>query len=356
MAGRSPTSSATSSDARSSAWPPASTPRWGELRIGTAVRCARSRTSAPAEGIARSTSATATPSTSGASRRALGGGRRHAARPPAAGLVAGAVLGGGRHGRSRRPARPGRRARDGVAAPAPARAAARRSAAALPARLDRGARRVTRVLYSFPTRLGTAGIGTTACEQVAGLAARGHDVTVVCGSLERPLPPGSTRARDDARGQRPGPLPPRRQGPCARHHDRRAARLLADAGPDRLDVVHTWPLGAEATLAAAQETGTPSVLERPNAHTAFAFAAVAEVLDELGLEPTRQPARPDPPAWRARSASTRSPMRCCARRTSSRGRSASAACPRPPAAPPLRLRPGAVRGRRGAMTARAAGR
>ena len=42
------------------------------------------------------------------------------------------------------------------------------------------------VLYSFPTRLGTSGIGTTAWEQVAGLAEHGVDVTVVCGDLRAP--------------------------------------------------------------------------------------------------------------------------------------------------------------------------
>ena len=45
-----------------------------------------------------------------------------------------------------------------------------------------------RVLYSFPTRLGTSGIGTTAWQQIAGLAEHGVDVTVVCATCERPLP------------------------------------------------------------------------------------------------------------------------------------------------------------------------
>lgn len=152
---------------------------------------------------------------------------------------------------------------------------------------------MTRVLYSFPTRLGTTGIGTTAYEQVAGLARDGHDVTVVCGSLERPLPAG-VAVRETMRVAS-ARVPYRLVGKdrALAHHDRRVARLLA-AAPDRHDVVHAWPLGAEATLAAAQEHGVASVLERPNAHTAFAFAAVAEVLDELGLEPEPgSPHRPD---------------------------------------------------------------
>ena len=45
-----------------------------------------------------------------------------------------------------------------------------------------------RVLYSFPTRLGTSGIGMTAWHQVAALAEHGHAVTVVCGTNERTFP------------------------------------------------------------------------------------------------------------------------------------------------------------------------
>ena len=47
-----------------------------------------------------------------------------------------------------------------------------------------------RALYSFPTRLGTPGIGTTAWHQVVGLAEHGVEVTVMAGSCERPLPAG----------------------------------------------------------------------------------------------------------------------------------------------------------------------
>lgn len=153
---------------------------------------------------------------------------------------------------------------------------------------------MTRVLYSFPTRLGTTGIGTTAYEQVAGLAREGHAVTVVCGSLERPLPDG-VAVRETMRVAS-ARVPYRLVGKdrALAHHDRRVARLLA-AAPERHDVVHAWPLGAEATLAAAREHGVASVLERPNAHTAFAFEAVADVLDALGLEPEPgSPHTPDP--------------------------------------------------------------
>jgi len=138
-----------------------------------------------------------------------------------------------------------------------------------------------RVLYSFPTRLGTTGIGTTAWHQVAGLAEQGLDVTVVCGSLERPLP-ASVRVIETLR---PGgvKVPYRALGfdRAVRLHDRRAAGVLRRCGP--FDVVHAWPLGAERTLAAARQLDVRSLLERPNAHTAFAFEAVETARRSLGL-------------------------------------------------------------------------
>jgi glycosyltransferase involved in cell wall biosynthesis len=139
-----------------------------------------------------------------------------------------------------------------------------------------------RVLYSFPTRLGTSGIGTTAWQQVTGLAEHGVDVTVVCGSCERPLPAGVELIET----LRPAgvKIPFRALGfdRAVALHDRRAARLLARRR-GAIDVVHGWPLGSERTLAAANRLGVPSLLERPNAHTEFAFAEVERERRELGL-------------------------------------------------------------------------
>jgi glycosyltransferase involved in cell wall biosynthesis len=52
----------------------------------------------------------------------------------------------------------------------------------------------------------------------------------------------------------------------------------------RFDVVHTWPLGARETLKAAKELEIPTVLERPNAHTRFAYEVVREECRRLGVE------------------------------------------------------------------------
>jgi glycosyltransferase involved in cell wall biosynthesis len=66
-------------------------------------------------------------------------------------------------------------------------------------------------------------------------------------------------------------------------HDRLVARRLRSLAGE-IDVVHAWPLGARETLRAARALGIPTVLERPNAHTAYAFAAVRRECERLGVE------------------------------------------------------------------------
>ena len=136
--------------------------------------------------------------------------------------------------------------------------------------------------YSFPTRLGTPGIGTTAWHQVAGLAEHGVEVTAVCASCER-TPPEGVRVVETLRvgGIK---IPFRALGfiRAVGLHDRLAAGILSRRRTD-VDVVHCWPLGAERTLARAAELGLPGLLERPNAHTRFAFAAVEQACRDLGI-------------------------------------------------------------------------
>jgi glycosyltransferase involved in cell wall biosynthesis len=139
-----------------------------------------------------------------------------------------------------------------------------------------------RAFYSFPTRLGTPGIGTTAWHQVTGLAEHGVDVTVACATCERQVPDG-VRVIETLRvaGLK---IPFRALGfmRAVSLHDRRAARVLGRMQGE-LNLVHCWPLGAERTLGRAAALGLPSLLERPNAHTRFAFRAVEEACSELGI-------------------------------------------------------------------------
>jgi glycosyltransferase involved in cell wall biosynthesis len=139
-----------------------------------------------------------------------------------------------------------------------------------------------RVLYSFPHALGRSGIGTTAYHQVTSLADLGCSVTVYCASLARPLP---TTVRVVTTMAVAGRRVPQRVVGVDRSyafHDRRVAHEL-QAHPERYDVVHTWPLGGEATLLAARAAGVPGLREVPNTHTAHAMAVVAAELDRLGL-------------------------------------------------------------------------
>lgn len=139
-----------------------------------------------------------------------------------------------------------------------------------------------RVLYSFPHKIGAARICTTAWHQVAGVAAAGGDVTLFTGVVQRPLPE-SVRVRTTlARGRWRVPYSALGQMRALALHDRLVARQLPKLAGE-IDVVHTWPLGAFETLRVARRLGIPTVLERPNAHTRFAMAAVAAESRRLGV-------------------------------------------------------------------------
>ncbi len=143
--------------------------------------------------------------------------------------------------------------------------------------------RPVRVLYSFPHKLGAGRICYTAWQQVNGLAAAGAEVLVFPGVLHRPLPANVALRPTLARGR--WRIPYRLLGTlraCALHDRIAARRLQALAG--QIDVVHTWPLAALRTLRAAARLGIPAVLERPNAHTRFAYQVVREECARLDVE------------------------------------------------------------------------
>jgi glycosyltransferase involved in cell wall biosynthesis len=151
---------------------------------------------------------------------------------------------------------------------------------------DVQAGRPLRVLYSFPHPLGDAGIGTTAYHQVLGLAERGAVVTVWCTSIARRLPPDVSVVETMTRwGRR---IPHRVVGVdrTYRYHDRQVARLLERNSPG-FDIVHTWPLGAASTLAAARGSGVPAVRESPNSYTAVAYERSDAEAQRLGVDMPR---------------------------------------------------------------------
>lgn len=139
-----------------------------------------------------------------------------------------------------------------------------------------------RVLYSFPHRIGAGRICYTAWQQVDGLVEAGADVSAHPASVLRPLR-ASEVSPTLARGRFRVPYRLVGQLRALVLHDRIVARRLERMG-DRIDVVHTWPLGALETLRTARRLGITTVLERPNAHTRFAYEVVRAECERLGVE------------------------------------------------------------------------
>jgi glycosyltransferase involved in cell wall biosynthesis len=139
-----------------------------------------------------------------------------------------------------------------------------------------------RVLYSFPHKLGADRICYTAWQQVNGLAASGAEILVFPGALSRSVPAGVRVRTTLSRGRFRIPyhlLGARRA--CALHDYIVSRRLEKLAG--KIDIIHAWPLGAFQTLQTAKRLGIPTVLERPNAHTRFAYEAVQKECERLGV-------------------------------------------------------------------------
>lgn len=139
-----------------------------------------------------------------------------------------------------------------------------------------------RVLYSFPGKIGATRIDYTAWEQVRWLPKAGAHVELLAGVVHRPLPESVTVSTTLARGR--WRLPYRVLGRLRSFelHDRIVARRLSVA-QDRYDVVHVWPLAAYHTLRAAARIGIPTLLERPNAHTRYAYDVVKREAERIGV-------------------------------------------------------------------------
>ena len=137
-----------------------------------------------------------------------------------------------------------------------------------------------RVLYSFPHKLGADRICYTAWQQVNGIAAAGADVLVFPGSLHRQAPPDVRVSPTLAKGRLRIPYKLLGTDRALALHDyvvsERIKKLVG-----RIDIIHTWPLGALRTLETAAKLGIPTVLERPNANTRFAMEVVQQECERL---------------------------------------------------------------------------
>jgi glycosyltransferase involved in cell wall biosynthesis len=147
--------------------------------------------------------------------------------------------------------------------------------------MNNKSRRV-RVLYSFPHKLGADRICYTAWQQVNGLAAAGADILVMPGALHRAVPAGVRVQSTLARGRVRIPYSAIGSRRAFALHDYIVARRLKRLA-GHVDIVHGWSQGSRRTFAVAAEMGIPTVLERPNAHTRFAYEVVQRECERLGV-------------------------------------------------------------------------
>ena len=139
-----------------------------------------------------------------------------------------------------------------------------------------------RVLYSFPHKLGAERICYAAWQHVQGLANAGAEVIAFPGVLHRPLSQNVKVRPTLAKGK--WRVPYRLLGTlraCMLHDWIVSTRIPQLVG--KVDVIHTFPLGALRTLEVAKQYRIPTVLERCNAHTAFAYEVVREECERLEI-------------------------------------------------------------------------
>ena len=139
-----------------------------------------------------------------------------------------------------------------------------------------------RVLYSFPHKLGGARLCDGAWQQVNSLAAAGAEVLAFPGVLHVPVAPSVVVRPTLARGRLRIPYKVLGKMRALALHDHIVARRLRNL-VGKVDVIHTYAAGALETLRRARELGIPTVLERTNAHTRFAFEAVGKEFERLGV-------------------------------------------------------------------------
>jgi glycosyltransferase involved in cell wall biosynthesis len=142
--------------------------------------------------------------------------------------------------------------------------------------------RPVRVLYSFPHKIGAERICNTAWQLVNGLARAGAEVRLLTASICRPLPSNVRVSTTLAWGRLRIPYKLIGHSRAWALHDTIVAGKLRRLS-GKIDVVSVWPMGALRTLKTARALGIPSFLERPNAHTKFAYEIVQEECRRLGI-------------------------------------------------------------------------
>ena len=139
-----------------------------------------------------------------------------------------------------------------------------------------------RVLYSFPHKLGAARICTTAWHQVNSLAQLGTSVLACPGAIHRPVSADVKVWPTLAFGKLRIPYSLLGRMRAFALHDYIVSKRLEKLRHE-IDIVHAWPLGSLRTLKTAAALGIPTALERPNAHTRFAYEVVQRECERLGV-------------------------------------------------------------------------
>jgi glycosyltransferase involved in cell wall biosynthesis len=141
------------------------------------------------------------------------------------------------------------------------------------------------VLYSFPLRLGTKGVGMVAWHQVTGLLEQGANVTLYAGSFEKEIHGLSGLKETLVPGGIRLPIKPLGTRRACSLHDRIVSRTIRrNQKNTRIDIIHCWPLGSLETLKLAKQLEIRSVLERPNSHTRYAYEVVRQECKKLGIK------------------------------------------------------------------------
>ena len=140
-----------------------------------------------------------------------------------------------------------------------------------------------RVLYSFPHKIGATGVCYAAWQHVKNLRDAGAEVTVFPGVLHRPFPSGIRVQTTLSRGNLRISYKILGRMTSCKLHDWIVARRLRGMA-DQFDIVHGFALGSLETLRTARELRIPTVLERCNAHTRFAYEVVVKECDKLGIQ------------------------------------------------------------------------
>lgn len=139
-----------------------------------------------------------------------------------------------------------------------------------------------RVLYSYPLKIGAGRICHTAWQQVNGLAAAEVDVLLFPGVLYKPVASTVTVRTTLSRGKARISYKLVGNMRALALHDYIVSRRLERLA-HQIDIIHTWPNAALRTLKVAARLGIPTVLERPNTHTRYAYETVLRESERLGV-------------------------------------------------------------------------